>query len=546
MPRPAASLSVVTPLRPRSVLPVSLGSLARSSGAEVLGASRPAGDASWASVQVTGVTLDSRRVLAGDLYAALPGAHLHGAQFAAAALASGAVAVLTDGPGAALLPADVPAPVLVIDQPRAVLGAMSAAVYGHPSTALRTIGITGTNGKTTTAYLVDSALRDLGARTGLIGTVETRVGDRRLASSRTTPEAPDLHATLALMREEGTDTVVMEVSSHALALHRVDGVLFDLAVFTNLSQDHLDFHPSMSDYFEAKASLFTAVRSRRGVVCVDDDWGRKLAGRVGIPRSTVAVSGLADWTIADVRWPQLTLTGPEGLVMRLICHLPGTFNVVNTAMAAVALHEAGYAVADIERAMARPPVVPGRMQQVPAGPGDPRCVVDYAHTPEAVAAALEALRPSTPGRLVVVLGAGGDRDRSKRQAMGAAAARWADDVIVTDDNPRSEDPAAIRDEVMAGARLVDEVGAAGDAGANGRPWAAQATLRSPGAGRAADIARAVRLARTEGRPQDNTVAVLGKGHETGQDVGGVILPFDDCAAVAAALADRPYRPEGDQ
>ncbi len=496
------------------------------------------------SVTVRGVSLDSRAIAPGDLYAALPGAHAHGAQFAAAATASGAVAVFTDEAGALRIAVEAPSagldvPVLVVSDPRAVLGDVAALVYAHAASALRMIGITGTNGKTTTAYLVESALRGLGASTGLIGTVETRIGDARLASARTTPEAPDLHAILAVMLEAGTDSVVMEVSSHALAQHRVDGVRYDVALFTNLSHDHLDFHADMADYFEAKAGLFTPRRARLGVVCIDDDWGVTLAQRGGIPLVTVSSRRDADWTLTTVDDPHVDLVGPGGQRLSIPCHLPGTFNRVNTAMAAIALLSLGYAVADVERAMAVEPVVPGRMERVTvAGADDPRCVVDYAHTPDAVDVALGALRPSTPGLLVAVLGAGGDRDRSKRRAMGAAAAKWADVIYVTDDNPRSEDPAAIREEVLAGAR-------------EGVPWHADLAPdphRRPrevqritsAEGRAAHIAAAVGRAR---RVPGSTVAVLGKGHETGQDIGGVVHPFDDRAALAAALRGEPYCPE---
>ncbi len=502
---------------------------------------------SAAAVSVRGVSLDSRSIAPGDLYAALPGAHAHGAQFASAATAARAVAILTDEAGALQLAAAasssaVEVPVLVVSDPRAVLGDVAALVYARAASALRMIGITGTNGKTTTAYLVESALRALGARTGLIGTVETRIGDERLASVRTTPEAPDLHAILAVMHERGTDSVVMEVSSHALAQHRVDGVRYDVALFTNLSQDHLDFHADMADYFEAKAGLFTPARARQGVVCVDDDWGVTLAQRGGIPLVTVSSRREADWTLTAGDDPQVDLLGPGGQRLSVPCHLPGTFNRVNTAMAAVALLSLGYAVADVERAMALEPVVPGRMERVSVGGADhPRCVVDYAHTPDAVDVALGALRPSTPGLLVAVLGAGGDRDRSKRRAMGAAAAKWADVIYVTDDNPRSEDPASIRDEVLAGAR-------------EGLPWHADLApdpQRRPGQvqritsaeGRAAHIAAAVAQAR---QVPGSTVAVLGKGHETGQDIGGVVHPFDDRAALAAALRGEPYRPEDDR
>ncbi|GAA2479981.1 UDP-N-acetylmuramoyl-L-alanyl-D-glutamate--2,6-diaminopimelate ligase [Terrabacter carboxydivorans] len=493
-------------------------------------------------VVVTGITLDSRAVLPGDLYAALPGFNVHGARFAADAVAAGAVAVLTDEAGLDALPPTVP--VVVADEPRRVLGAVAAEVYGHPSEGLTMIGITGTNGKTTTAYLVESALRAHGERTGLIGTVETRIGDERIESVRTTPEATDLHALLGLMRERDLDACVMEVSSHALELRRVDGVVYDVALFTNLSQDHLDFHPTMDDYFAAKASLFTPERSRAAVVCVDDDWGRRLAAQASVPTTTLATSQEggrdADWVAVespDAPGEGRASAGPgafslrersTGRVLDLVSHLPGHFNVANTALAALALLKIGLTPTEVESAMSVAPDVPGRMEVVsPGGAEGPRCVVDFAHTPDAVDAALAALRDSTAGRLIAVLGAGGDRDRGKRPAMGAAAARRADVVVVTDDNPRSEDPVEIRASVMAGAREAVRDGAPG-----------VATEIIDGGSRSSAIAEAIALAVVdtgEDRPVD-TVVVLGKGHEKGQEIHGVKHPFDDRDAVRAALA----------
>lgn len=481
-----------------------------------------------ADVLVTGVTLDSRAVRAGDLYAALPGFNVHGATFAPDALAAGAVAVLTDPAGAAQLEA-VQVPVLAVDDPRAVLGQVAAAVYGNPAADLTMIGVTGTNGKTTTAYLIESALRSHGLRTGLIGTVETRIGDERIGSARTTPEATDLHALLGVMRDRGLDACVMEVSSHALDLHRVDGVVYDVALFTNLSQDHLDFHPSMEEYFRAKADLFTPSRARRGVVCVDDEWGRRLADRAEIPLTTLSTNrDDSDWAVEMGEEGGFVLheAAGEGRRLHLVSHLPGTFNVANTAIAALALLAIGLTATEVEAAMSVAPTVPGRMEVVAQGGGGrPRCIVDFAHTPDAVEAALLALRPSTSGRLIAVVGAGGDRDRGKRPGMGAAAARHADVVVVTDDNPRSEDPAAIRDAVLSGAR---EIVAAGRG---------VATSVIDGGIRSAAIAEAIALAFVDahsGGPAD-TVVVLGKGHERGQEVQGVIHPFDDRDAVIAAL-----------
>jgi len=515
-----------------------------------------------APVGVSGVTLDSRTVHPGDLYAALPGLATHGAAFGALAQGSGAVALLTDPAGLLLLrEAGVDLPVLVVDHPRAVLGDLAAEVYGRPADALALVGITGTNGKTTTAYLVESGLRHLGLATGLIGTVETRIGANRLPSARTTPEAPDLHALFALMREAGTSVAVMEVSSHALAQHRVDGAVFGVALFTNLSQDHLDYHHDMESYFAAKASLFTPAHSRRGVVCVDDDWGRRLARTATVPVTTLAThpDEAADWHVHPLAWPRFTLHGPD-TVLSLSCHLPGDFNVTNTAMAAVALLTLGHDPADVEKAMAHQPLVPGRMERVIATTpkhDDPRCIVDYAHTPDAVDAALRALRPTTPGRLVVVLGAGGDRDMGKRPAMGEAAAQWADHVILTDDNPRTEDPATIRGEVERGARrgvrrpwrAWREAGpSASEGGPDGRSADPTSSDLLPATidavdGRGAAIAAAVARARGGDAPYENTLLVLGKGHETGQDIGGTIHPFDDRDALRAALDGAPYRPE---
>ena len=480
---------------------------------------------------VTGVTLDSRAVLPGDLYAALPGANVHGARFVGAAVGLGAVAVLTDPAGAALLALqEITVPVLVVPEPRAVLGAASAVIYGRASQSLTMLGITGTNGKTTTAYLLDSALRALGQVTGLIGTVETRIGDRRIKSVRTTPESSDLHALFAVMLESGVQTCTMEVSSHALALHRVDGVRYDVAAFTNLSQDHLDFHGSMEDYFLAKATLFTPERAVRAVVCVDDEWGRRLARESGVPVMTISSrrGDAADW--------QIRATGPDesdfelvgdGQRLALRSALPGDFNRVNTGVAALVLLAAGHPVDSIETALACDPHVPGRMERVvvteipdAAQSRLPRAVVDFAHTPSAVAAALNALRHNTPGSLVVVLGAGGDRDAGKRAAMGAAAAANADLVIVTDDNPRSEDPATVRAAVLGGALALERPGPS-----------SPARVREIG-----DRAAAIREA-VAGAGVGDTVVVLGKGHESGQEIAGVVHPFDDRVHLRAALVE---------
>ena len=511
---------VSAPPRPQTPHAASLSDVAASAGALAT--------PQTATVTVTGVTHDSRAVQHGDLYAALPGANVHGAAFAADAVRLGARALLTDESGAAMVAAGElagPVPVLVVPDPRAVMGQVADLVAGHPSRSLTMLGVTGTNGKTTTAYLLDSALRALGRTTGLIGTVETRIGPDRVKSVRTTPEASDLHALLAVMVERGVDTCTMEVSSHALTLHRVDGVVYDVAAFTNLSQDHLDFHGTMEEYFLAKAELFTPARSRRGVVCVDDEWGARLAREATVPVLTVGSrdGAGADFTLEPVAGDDAAFTlRSTDTVLHLRSALPGDFNRVNTAVAAVVLLSAGVDAGSVEKALAAEPYVPGRMERVVADGADPAslplAVVDFAHTPDAVAAALKSLRHNTSGRLIVVLGAGGDRDRAKRDPMGEAAADQADVVVVTDDNPRSEDAGVIRAAVLEGARRR----AAASGGA--------VEVREV-AGRAEAIRHAV--ARATG-PQD-TVVVVGKGHESGQEVAGVVHPFDDREELRAAL-----------
>lgn len=479
-----------------------------------------------APVVVTGVTLRAADALPGDLFAALPGSRAHGADFAAAALDAGAAAVLTDPVGAAR-PGLAGVPVLVHERPREVVGAAAARVYGDPTQRLRVIGVTGTSGKTTVAHLLEAGLSAAGRPTGLLGTVRTRIAPpggppRTLPSAFTTPEAPDLQALFGVMAEAGVTDVAMEVSSHALALGRVEGTRFAVGAFTNLSQDHLDFHADMEDYFAAKARLFDG-RARTAVVCVDDESGERLARR--IPGAvTVSAHGRADWTAdgvdADpVGTQRFTARGPGGVEVVVRLRLPGAFNVANALVALACLHAVGVS-ADVAAAGFAGVTVPGRMQRVESGQPF-LAVVDYAHKPAAVAALLESLRAQVTGRLLVVLGCGGDRDRGKRPLMGAAAAAGSDLLVVTDDNPRTEDPAAIRAAMLAGARA------------------------EPGRGEVLEIGDrrgAIAAAVAAARPGD-AVVVAGKGHETGQEVHGVKQPFDDAeelaVAIATALRGRP-------
>ncbi|MEP6852834.1 MAG: UDP-N-acetylmuramoyl-L-alanyl-D-glutamate--2,6-diaminopimelate ligase [bacterium] len=469
---------------------------------------------------VTGVSAASSDVEPGDLFAALPGGRVHGARFAAAARDRGAVALLTDPAGAALARADdVDLPTLAVAYPRAVLGEVSAEVFGRPSRRLAVVGITGTSGKTTTTFLVRAGLAAVGRPAGIIGTVGAFAGDEPLVAGLTTPEAPRTQALLAVMAERGMAAAVMEVSSHALALHRADGIEFAVGAFTNLSQDHLDFHRDMDDYFEAKARLFDG-RARRAVVVVDDERGRALAARLGadaVTVSTRSARGAATWTADAIRTAaegttSFTAHGPHGPV-DAGCAIPGRYNVANVLLALAVLSELGVDLATAGHAVAQAQV-PGRMERVDAGQGL-LAVVDYSHKPAAVTGALRALRPLTSGRLTIVLGCGGDRDREKRPLMGAAAARGADRLIVTDDNPRSEDPASIRAAMLTGARSV--------------PTGERGEILEVG-DRAEAIATAVAGARA-----GDTVLVAGKGHETGQEIAGRVLAFDDRRVLADAL-----------
>jgi UDP-N-acetylmuramoyl-L-alanyl-D-glutamate--2,6-diaminopimelate ligase len=467
---------------------------------------------------VSGVTLDSRAVAPGDLYVALPGTKVHGAAFCADAVAAGAVAVLTDPDGRARATA-TGVPVFVLADPRGKLGEVSCWVYGNPSSRLRLIGVTGTSGKTTSTYLLESGLRAAGHQTGLIGGVETRIGRDRLPSTLTTPEAPDLQALFAVMAERGVTAAAMEVSSHSLALGRVAGTSFDVAVFTNLSQDHLDFHVDLEDYFRAKASLF--MPPVLGVINLDDKYGRRLASSALVPVTTFSATGKdeADWRAVDVRsgadGSTFRVIGPGGVEADVSVGLAGVFNVANALGAVVALVESGVRLEDAVAGLAACPGVPGRLERVPAPGLDITAFVDYSHKPGAVEAVLRSLRPVTQGSLIIVLGCGGDRDKAKRPMMGAAAAALADVAILTSDNPRSEDPLAILAAMLDGVLSVPQDDRA-------------RIIVEPD--RAAAIAQAVGLA----APGD-VIVVAGKGHETGQYVAGAVLPFDDRRVTAAAL-----------
>ncbi|AQQ15638.1 UDP-N-acetylmuramoyl-L-alanyl-D-glutamate--2,6-diaminopimelate ligase [Corynebacterium glaucum] len=485
--------------------------LAEIAGARVVNA--PAEE-----IVVPSISLDSQALEPGGMFAALPGTRVHGATFAAGAAAG---AILTDDEGFAIIDGtDNRRPVLIVDDVRAVLGAVSAEIYGHPSERMTLIGVTGTSGKTTTTYLLERGLTAAGCKVGLIGTTGTKINGVDVRTSLTTPEAPTLQALFARMVREGVTHVVMEVSSHALVLGRVGGTQFDVAGFTNLSQDHLDFHPTMEEYFSAKAMFFdpaSPLAARRAVVCVDDEWGEKMA-QVAERPVRVGTRGQAD---LDVSAQQLAVedTGAQEIAIELRgtrhtfrLPMPGAFNVANAALA-VALADAvgvkaGEFIAGLEAAS-----VPGRMERIDCGQ-DFVAVVDYAHKPAAVAAVLDTLRGQVQGRVAVAVGAGGDRDASKRALMGAEAARRAELVIVTDDNPRTEDPATIRAAVLAGAREAAEPGT---------------EVREVG-----DRRNAIEQLVAWARPGD-AVIVVGKGHEVGQIIGDTTHHFDDREEMRRAL-----------
>ena len=466
------------------------------------------------STRITGVQYDSRKVIPGDLFFCVPGAVHDGHDHAIEAAAAGAVALCAERPTGAGVPE-----VFVTDVRRA-MPLLCAAAFGHPANDLQMVGITGTNGKTTTAYLVNSILQAAGHKAGLIGTIETRIGDERRPGTRTTPESLDLQRLLAEMRDAGVDGVAMEVTSHALSLNRVDGIRYDSAAFTNLTQDHLDFHDSMEDYFAAKASLFDGHRSEKGAINVDDPYGRRVMEEAKTPSIGFGASEGAEIRATDVELTPtgstFTLTTPKGEA-RIKTSLVGPFNVSNCLAAAAATLQLGVPLDAIEEGTRALSAVPGRFESVDAG--QPFAViVDYAHTPDSLDNVLGAARRVAAdggGRVIVAFGCGGDRDRGKRPLMGIVAARLADYVIVTSDNPRSEDPESIVGEIVEG--VVSE-----------RAEGPDATLVD----RRAAIGRALQ----EARPND-VVVIAGKGHETGQEFADRTIPFDDRIVARELLAE---------
>jgi UDP-N-acetylmuramoyl-L-alanyl-D-glutamate--2,6-diaminopimelate ligase len=447
-----------------------------------------------ADAPVSGVSYRSGDVGPGFLFFAVPGSHTDGHAHAGDAVANGATVVVAErGLGTGVTEVLVPSV-------REAMGVVAGSFYGRPSDAMVVIGVTGTNGKTTTTYLLERIFTAAGMGAGMIGTTGVRVDGRVIGYDRTTPEAPDMHRLLAQMRDEGVRAVAMEVSSHGLDQHRVGGIRFSCAVFTNLSQDHLDYHGSIEEYFRAKARLFTPEMAERAAVNHDAPEGRELIGR--IPTLTFGVGGGADVRAEAVDVGSTGLSFEvDGLQVR--SPLRGAFNVSNCLAALAASRQVGIADEQVARGIAALPGVPGRME--PVETGQPfEVLVDYAHTPDSLENILRAARPLAGAhRVIAVFGCGGDRDRGKRPLMGEAATRLADISIVTSDNPRSEDPEAIVREIEVGAR------------AGGGRYTVEVDRRA-----------AIRLALSEAAAGD-VVVIAGKGHETGQEFADRTIPFDD-------------------
>ncbi len=468
-----------------------------------------------ADLTFTGVTLDSREVKAGDIFFALSGGKVHGAHFANDAILRGAAAIITDPLGAQLVKDSVP--VLILDDPRAWVGAIASWFYRNPFDALDAVGITGTNGKTTTAALVEEIWRLDGRSSGFIGTIGIAIDGEEFAARFTTPEGTDLQAIVATMRERHVRNLVMEVSSHALALRRVAGARFSVVGFTNLTQDHLDFHGDMESYFQAKARLFTSEYAHSAIVNIDDPHGLELFNNAQIPTQSLSRSNkTANWyyqafdTALSGTGYEIAIRGPGGILIEGHLPLLGLHNLDNALLAIALAVESGVDPVAISYYMRTLSAPVGRLEPVTVGQKF-LALIDYAHTPDAVSRALATVRSITEGRVIAVLGCGGDRDKTKRPLMGEALRAGADLAIFTSDNPRSEDPLQILNGMVGDIRSEND-------------------LVEP------DRRSAIALAVLEAAAGD-CVIVLGKGHERGQEIKGVKYPFDDRIELARAIEE---------
>ena len=466
------------------------------------------------SVNVTGISQSSNEISTGDLFIALPGEKFHGAQFAADAVERGAVAVLTDLAGAAMVTG---IPVLVVENPRRAAGVISAWFYEEPMRDLYSVGVTGTNGKTTVTTLLHQIMQAAGRESGLIGTVESRIGSEVLLSKRTTPESAELQGLIATMRERHMRNLVMEVSSHAITLERIRGSHFAVVGFTNLSQDHLDFHKSMEEYFLAKAKLFTFEYADLAVINIDDVYGARLAAMTELPVMSLSRTNTkATWHFASITrdyvGAAIAIRGSGGILIEGKTILQGGFNYDNLLMAVAIATESGIDPIDIAAILPQLTGAVGRLEAVRLGQNF-TALVDYAHSPDAVARVLETAHEITTGSVIAVLGCGGDRDASKRSLMGLALRDGADIAIYTSDNPRSEKP----EDILVQMVLDIDVQAPNEV-ITDRKAAIRAAVNHAVAG--------------------DVVIVLGKGHEKGQEISGVIYPFDDRIELARAIEDK--------
>jgi UDP-N-acetylmuramoyl-L-alanyl-D-glutamate--2,6-diaminopimelate ligase len=467
-------------------------------------------------LDIRGLAYDSRQVKPGDVFIALKGLKAAGADFAADAIRRGAVAVVADRPA----DAESVVPWVMVPDARAAMAALAAELYGHPSRSMQVVGITGTNGKTTTAYLLRAVFESAGKKCGLLGTVTYSLGDQELPAARTTPEAPDVQRMFRQMVDAGCRACLMEVSSHALAMRRVDDTTFAAGVFTNLTRDHLDYHGDMESYFSAKRRLFDMLpHGAPAVINLDDPRGESLRKAVSTP-VTYAINKAADVTAGPLR---LTFEGlefdartPNGVVhvKSKLVGRPNVSNILASVAVATALDVPSGA---IEQGLESLGGVPGRFELVSSAADDITVVIDYAHTDDALKNLLETARPLAQRRVVTVFGCGGDRDRTKRPLMGAVASRLSDVVVMTSDNPRTEDPARIIEEIKRGVPQASDRGAATFA--------------------IVDRTEAIQFAIKKAEPGD-LVLLVGKGHEQSQVIGTDELPFAEAAIARAALERR--------
>ena len=493
-------------MRPYNSPAVTLAKIANSCGATC-----SISDGDLAKIFVSGATHNDSEIISGDLFVAIPGAKRHGAEFAESAMKRGAVAVLTDPSGAKLIKG---LPVLVVDNPRLIAGRVSALLYSEPMRDMNCIAITGTNGKTTVTTLLHQIFSAAQRECGLIGTVETRIGTEVVASKRTTPEATDLQALAAVMRERHMRHLVIEASSHALHLSRLEGAHFAIAGFTNLTQDHLDFHGDMESYFAAKAELFNFTKAELACINIDDPYGARLAASTELPVLSISrFNPKATWHYIEIdsesKRVHLKIRGTGGILIETSTILRGGYNFDNLLMAIAIAVESGVDPVDIAAIVPKISGAAGRLEDISVGQ-DFNAFVDYAHTPDAVSNVLKSIREFTSGKVIAVLGCGGDRDTGKRPLMGKALLENSDIAIFTSDNPRSEDPSEILREMVGGLSVVDPSQIVSD--------------------RASAISYAVNIARS-----GDSVAILGKGHELGQEIKGETFEFDDRLVLAQAI-----------